>query len=337
MRVSVVVPVYNAGAYLTPLLDSLAGQDLDAGSFEVIAVDDGSTDGSGDVLDAYAVRMDNLRVVHQANSGWPGQPRNRGLELSRGRYVFFADADDLLGSEALRRLVAFADRYQSDIVVPKQVGLGGRWTRVDVFRETQIVADLEMAFKTLGPTKLFRRSLLTEHGLRFPTGRVRLEDGMFVAEAYLRARRVSILADYDYYVVRLRAEGGHLTQLARDPEGYTWSVGEVARIVRELDPDPGRADRVVLDLVRRKCLKMYEPDRFLHRYPEAKQLAWIANHRAILDTHVPESLESELSSPYRERAAAIRTGDLDAVRANCRREAAQATDPAGSARAKGAP
>ena len=124
--VSVVIPVFNAMPYLHELLESLAGQDLPDDAYEVIAVNDGSTDDSGAELDAFAERHPNVRVVHQENTGWPGGPRNRGLDLARGRYVFFADADDLLGPEALRRLVAFADEHGSDVIVPRMVGLNGR-------------------------------------------------------------------------------------------------------------------------------------------------------------------------------------------------------------------
>ena len=76
--VSVVVPVFNAMPYLREFLESLAAQDLPDDAYEVVAVNDGSTDGSGAELDAFAERHPNVRVVHQENTGWPGGPRNRG-------------------------------------------------------------------------------------------------------------------------------------------------------------------------------------------------------------------------------------------------------------------
>ncbi|MBD8080176.1 glycosyltransferase family 2 protein [Cellulosimicrobium arenosum] len=230
--VTVVIPVYNAGPYLDELLDSLQAQTLDNERFEVIAVDDGSTDGSSTVLDARATTMSNLRVVHQENSGWPGIPRNRGLDMSRARYVFFADADDVIAPEAMRRLVAFADRHGSDVVLPKMVGLDGRWVGERIYRKTQVDADLELAFKTLTPQKLFRVSLLHSHGIRFPEEKVRLEDGIVMAQAYLRASRVSILADQDYYHLRRRDDGGNISRTRLDPAGYSWSVATVSRYIR---------------------------------------------------------------------------------------------------------
>jgi len=71
---------------------------------EVVAVDDGSTDGSGEQLEILAKFWDNLIVVHQENSDGPSRPRNVGLEKATGRFVFFLDADDYLGPEALQRM-----------------------------------------------------------------------------------------------------------------------------------------------------------------------------------------------------------------------------------------
>src|SRR5215213_9039611 len=121
-RVSLIVPVYNAGPYLRECLESIAAQDLPAGDLEVVLVDDGSTDGSAAILDEFAAAHDHALVIHQANSGWPGRPRNVALDVARGEHVFFMDADDVLGPEALRRLADFADAHDSDIVVPKMVG-----------------------------------------------------------------------------------------------------------------------------------------------------------------------------------------------------------------------
>lgn len=329
--VSVIIPVYNAGRYLAELLDSLAAQDIGLARFEVIAIDDGSTDGSGDVLDAYVQRMKNLRVVHQENSGWPGIPRNLGMSLSNGRYVFFADADDRMGPKALSRMVDFADQHGSDVVVPKVLGLDGRWVRSADYAKTQVDADLMTVFRTLTPQKLFRRSFLVETGIKFPTEKVRLEDGMVLAQAYLRARRVSILGGYNFYFLRARGDGGNISATPLDPVGYTWSIGEVSRLIRLYCSDKNLADDLVLDLYRRKCLKIYVPERW-SGYSLAKRKAWIAAHHEFLEREVPAGVEARLSSPFLERSRAVRTGDLAAVNASVAREGASAPIPRRAAR-----
>lgn len=89
--ISVIVPVYNVRRYLRQCLESLASQDYP--SFEIVLVDDGSTDGSGRICDEYAARNERFSVVHQSNAGLSAA-RNVGLVQAHGRYVSFVDSDD---------------------------------------------------------------------------------------------------------------------------------------------------------------------------------------------------------------------------------------------------
>lgn len=307
LAVTVVIPVFNAMPYLVTMLDSLRHQDLPDDAYEVIAVDDGSTDGSSDALDEYALRAPNLTVIHQDNSGWPGRPRNVGTAAARGRYVFFADADDVMGTEALRRMVEFADAHDSDVVVPKMVGVG-RVVISSTYDRTAADAFLPLVLRTLTPQKLFRRSMLIEHGMSFPEEKVRLEDGMMIVPAYFKARRVSVLSDYDYYHLRAHPAGHNISSGRLDPEGYTWSIGEVSRLIVENDPDPARAALLVLDLYARKCLKMYEPERFA-RMPDSRRDEWIRQHQAHIAKYVPAELDADLPYPLRQRSQLLRAGD----------------------------
>jgi glycosyltransferase involved in cell wall biosynthesis len=317
--VTVVIPVYNALPYLTELLDSIAIQDVAPGSLNVMAVDDGSTDGSADVLDDYCRRHQNFNVIHQTNSGRPGGPRNVGLRASESSYVFFADADDRLAPECLRRLVTYAEAQGSDVVIPKMRPLGGRGFPTDVYENTLLDADLITAFRTLFPQKLYRRRLLTEHGIWFPEGR-RLDDGIFNAQAYVHAKRISVLSDYDYYFLRARRDGRNLSRREREPVSYTSSVVELCRIVREHVKDPAIADQLVLDLYQRKCLHQYDPRRF-NFYEAARQDAWIAAHKSFVERFISEAMERRLASPFRERSYFIRRGDRAGLLESSRHDA----------------
>ena len=199
--VSVVIPVWDAAATLRQCLDSALAQTIGLERLEVIAVDDGSTDESGAILDEYADRCPSVRVVHQANSGGPGGPRNVGSDLASGRYVFFLDADDYLGPEALERLVAMAERNGSDIVAGRVVGLDGRVVP-DVWRTDVDRADVEQVYRTVAALKLFRRSFIERLGLRFTEGLSGCEEGPFTVRAYLGARVISVLASYPCYYAR---------------------------------------------------------------------------------------------------------------------------------------
>ena len=312
MKVSVVVPVYNTVAYLPECLDSILAQDLPAEDFEVVAVDDGSTDGSGEVLDHYAEVHPNVRVIHQENSGWPGRARNVGLCASRGSYVFFADSDDILAPQALRRMYDFAVTHGSDVVVPRMVPLVGPNAADYVWRRTQVDADLTRAMLTLGPWKLFRKGFLDERGLRFPEGKVRLEDGILVSEAYLTARRVSLLADYDYYFKRARPDRGNISSSPVDPDGYTSSIASMIEIVRRHCADPALADVLVVTLYRRKGLKWFGPDRF-PGYPRARQDAWVRAVADLADKHVPARLDDLLPLQHRTRSVLVRHRETQAL------------------------
>ncbi|MFD7615071.1 glycosyltransferase family 2 protein [Streptomyces sp. NPDC059828] len=212
--VSVIIGAYEAMPYLVKCLDSVESQTLAPERMEIVAVDDGSTDGTGAYLDQFAARTPvPMRVVHQPNSGAPGGPRNVGLALARGRYVFFLDADDHLGGEALQALVAMADRAGTDVVLGKVVGVNrgvatSMWTRT-VERADLYTSNIKYA---LSAQKLFRRELLARHGIRFDESLRTGEDALFTMEAYLRASGISVVADRVCYYLVGRDDGKHLTK-----------------------------------------------------------------------------------------------------------------------------
>lgn len=245
--VSVVVGAYEAMPYLVRCLESVEAQSLPAERIEIIAIDDGSTDGTGAYLEEFALRTKiPTRVTRQENSGGPSGPRNVGLEQARGRYVFFLDADDHLGEEALERMVAMADRNATDVVLGRIEGVGrgapkSMWTRN---RERTDVFSSAIKY-TLSAQKLFRREFLARHGLRFDTSLTTGEDALFTMEAYLRADGVSIVADYTcYYLVR-RDDGKHATQRGDHVPRFD-SARELMRLITEHVPAGPRRDDLLL-------------------------------------------------------------------------------------------
>ena len=114
MHLSVIVPIYNKAEYIEPCLESILEQDLE--SFEVIAVDDGSTDDSGKVCDEMARLYPNLKVMHVLNGGVTAA-RRIGVEHAKGEYVTFVDADDLMKPQALSVLLDAIRETGADEVV----------------------------------------------------------------------------------------------------------------------------------------------------------------------------------------------------------------------------
>ncbi|GAA2709904.1 hypothetical protein GCM10010429_24930 [Micromonospora olivasterospora] len=241
-KVSVVVPAYNSGPHLEKLIASLLRQSLPPGQFEAVFVDDGSTDGTGSRLDELAAAHPHLRVVHIDNSGWPSRPRNVGVAHARGEYVFFADDDDWFGDEALERLYAYAAANDADMVIGKMAGHGRSVPR-ELFRKNRPRATLANAplIDSLTSHKLFRRSFLNEHQIRFPEGRRRLEDHAMVVRALLLSRRTCVLSDYVCYHHQRRQDAGNLTAHRLDPAGYFTNLREVLDIVdAHVEPGPLR-------------------------------------------------------------------------------------------------
>lgn len=237
------IAVYNTMPYLTACLDSLVDQSIGPERMEVVAVDDGSTDGSGAELHRFAALHPGLfRLRHQANSGGPAAPTNVGTAEARGRYVLYLGADDWLAPEALQRLVRAADRWDADVVLPKQVGENGRMVPQGIFDRTAAevgFTDSALAW-SLADTKLFRRELLTRYGLRRLENLPVHSDQPFTLEALLRARRISVLADYDYYHLVLRQDRSNVTHRA-GPLDRLRGIGAIQQVVERLtEPGPQR-------------------------------------------------------------------------------------------------
>lgn len=262
-RVAVIVPVFNAMPYLGELLDSLAAQDLDPEHFELILVDDGSTDGGPQLMDRFAAAHPGTRVIRQRNSGWPGQPRNRGLAATEADYVFFADAGDMLARHALRSMLDHAQLHQADMVLPRIAGLNGRPVNRTLLAKNNPKAELREVFATLAPQKHIRRALIERLELRFPEGRVRLEDCIFITACYLAAEGIAVLADDDYYFLRGHQDANNISARKADPESYTRSVARIAEQVRAARLPADLEQGMVLDLYRRKILRTYRPGRWL--------------------------------------------------------------------------
>ncbi|MFI5689049.1 glycosyltransferase family 2 protein [Streptomyces sp. NPDC051636] len=242
--VSVIIAAYNAMPYLTRCITSVAEQTIGLDNLEVIVVNDGSTDGTAAELDRLSSLYPKLlRVVHQTNSGGPSAPRNAGLELAGGTFVFFLDADDHLGPEALERMVRMAEDNGTDIVLGKMVGVGGRGAPTSMFKRNQPRTDVfsSRVYWTLNPMKLFRRELLERHRLRFPTDLAIGEDQLFVGAAYLHASGISVVADYDCLFWVLREDEGNITHRLKGSERRLRFLPRMVDLILEnVPPGPDR-------------------------------------------------------------------------------------------------
>ena len=202
--ISVIIPVYNVAAHLPACLDSVLAQTHR--DIEVLVIDDGSTDGSGDLCDDYACRDARITVLHQANGG-PSAARNEGLAAARGEYIAFIDSDDVVHSRYLEVLLAAIVEHDADIaqspyqIVPEaQRSAYGRDRLIRPLPErypTQMLTSSQAMISMLyqqgmadsSPCKLFRASLFD--GQRFPLVYRVYEDLYAMAQVYPRIRRMA--------------------------------------------------------------------------------------------------------------------------------------------------
>ena len=112
-RLSFIVPVYNVAPYLRKCVDSLIAQDYD--DYEIILVDDGSTDECPQICDELAAAYENIRVIHQENAGLSAA-RNAGLKVAKGEYICFVDSDDYWEENVLGGLMEQVEREKLDVL-----------------------------------------------------------------------------------------------------------------------------------------------------------------------------------------------------------------------------
>jgi len=203
MKFSIIVPCYNLTPWIRQCLDSVLAQSY--ADWECIVVDDGASDGSGDILDEYSRQDDRIKVIHQNNVG-EGGARNAGLEMAKGEWVFFLDGDDLMLQGALERLAqvasdgidlirfgyaCFDDGEKTEPPIPT-----GETVEVDVSHEIKMSDFIAYVWQ-----HLYRRNVIT--GLRFK-GYKRGCDRVFLSGVLLNRVKTVLVINNVCYGYRMR-------------------------------------------------------------------------------------------------------------------------------------
>lgn len=211
-KVSIIVPVYNAQEYLKRCVDSILSQDYR--DFELLLMDDGSKDASGEICDAYAQQDGRVRVVHKENTG-VSDTRNQALELARGTFLQFLDSDDWIVPEATRLLVRSMEEYNCDMVISDFYRVSGeRLAQKGDIEEDKVMSRQEFAsYMIENPAdfyygvlwnKMYRRSIIEEYHIRMDTSISWCEDFLFNLEYILHANVFYALQAPVYYYVKTK-------------------------------------------------------------------------------------------------------------------------------------
>jgi glycosyltransferase involved in cell wall biosynthesis len=282
--------------------------------YEIVLVDDGSTDGTADLLDEWQERHPSLvRVLHEPNSGWPGRPRNVGVAAARGDYVQFVDNDDLLLPRALERMVEAARACDADIVLGK-MSSDFRGINHDVYRENRLgvtLADFPLV-ESLTPHKMFRRAFLGAHDIRFAEGPLHLEDQLFCMTAYTRARSVAVVADeHCYFYKRRSGFGRNAGDIPADPDDYYRDLERVFDVI-DVHVGPDRRARLYERFLRVEMLGRLR-DRQMLDYADDYRRHLFRRVRRLAEDRIPRAVDRLLPYFPARQAELLRARDLDGM------------------------
>lgn len=217
MKLTIVLTVYNKDQYLHRAVDSILAQtgvqDVD---YEVLVVNDGSTDGSSKILEDYARKNKRVRILYQQNQGL-SMARNNGVANALGEYVWFVDADDTISSNAVS-LICAAIEKKPDLIPIYAKTKGVEKVRNKVPKNVQTGKDILLCkqWETCGVFNVFRKEFLTEKELSFYPG-IYHEDTEFTPRALYYAKKVVVVPEVLYHVYKTE---GSITNVPKPKRAY---------------------------------------------------------------------------------------------------------------------
>lgn len=202
-KLSVVVIAFNNELYIEEALESLHEQTFD--DMEVVVVNDFSSDRTGELIDSFIEGKPKFKAIHlKENSGGCSTPRNTGIANSTGEYIMFLDGDDWYTINACEKMVAGIERTGSDFVAGQVIRTNNYeiWYHKQIYSMERTNINIRefsmLLFDSLSVNKIYKRSFLDRHKLRFPEG-IHYEDIVFTGKAYFLADSVSIIPEPVYY------------------------------------------------------------------------------------------------------------------------------------------
>lgn len=209
MKVSVIVPVYNIEKYLSKCVESVLGQTY--GNFELILVDDGSTDSSGNICDCFSEQDKRIIVIHKKNGGL-SSARNAGLDIAKGEYVIFVDGDDYVDSKMIETLLKASMDYDVNLVMCNYVHVDEKGNQVGIselrIEKPELLSSDEMldrvskgwTFGVIAWNKIYRRELF--NSIRYPVGKISEDE--FISHRIMATTKKAVIIPTVLYYYTLR-------------------------------------------------------------------------------------------------------------------------------------
>ena len=239
-KISIIVPVYNVERYLRQCIDSILAQTYK--DFELLLIDDGSPDNSGNICDEYAQKDPRIRVFHKPNGG-VSSARNMGIDNARGEYISFIDADDYVEPNFLEEMVKAMEKLDADLVCcgvrinERDDGSISGFScpdREKVYDKKEGLIEMFSMDSFYGwPwNKLYKTDIVKKKGLRFPEGMKYCEDRTFVVNYSVHCSKISYISSALYHYVyneisavrkpstKKKYESQYLDRLEADKRNY---------------------------------------------------------------------------------------------------------------------
>lgn len=276
MRLSIIIPVYNAEQYLKKCLESVFQQNLKLEDFEVICINDGSTDKTQQILEEFQKKYTNIILENQENFG-EAISRNKALSLSKGEYITFLDSDDYYDALTLSKALQIIASRNLDILYLKMNYISEDYQFIQSLpnlSENEILSGLKHERRPF-PATIYKKSVIGE--IQFPLNIIVGPDSVFNALVQSKAKRVSFSSDLVYnYLVRPNS----LSKKAITEEGYQGFINAI-HILDEyknqhFSPENKEAqqyfDKVILVFVTRIVELHILPNLYQPKYKELKKL-----------------------------------------------------------------
>lgn len=269
LNLSIVVPVYNIDKYIGRCLDSILGQDIPKDEYEILVVDDGSTDSSSEIVRRYSAEYDNIVVFRQVNSGLSAA-RNLGIANTRGRYIYFVDGDDALLPNTLAKIyrllfnsvdgLSEVSKFSPEVIAFKCEYSYSDEMPVYAKPETDIEeisysihsgVDYIAKFGYYNAVWLYivSKELIDNLSLRFEPGKT-AEDCPFTTEVYLAAKNL-LFVDSKVYFYSYNAQSisrsKELKKVLRFLDGNVFASNSINRLMEKYADIPDRCKRVLVD------------------------------------------------------------------------------------------
>ena len=254
-KVSVIVPVYKAEKYLAECIESILRQSFL--NFELILVDDGSPDGSGDICKRYAQIDNRLKVIHQNNSG-VSAARNAGIAISKGEYIAFIDSDDSVDETFFENAVEAIEQSEADLYISglmmefwkdkmKEKIIPYGIQQEVIFTPKTLLEHMEVSYPQIcicGPwCKLYKRAIIEEHNIRFEKSLQYGEDTYFNLDV-LRVCRLICFSSDIFYHYRRDSEESLFSRFHRDTfEVHQTVYGKMCQLMQESCCDKAAMNR----------------------------------------------------------------------------------------------